>query len=135
VNVGFAIVAEDVFLAPTVFDADKKLAPEIASELAALTARASTGELTPPELSGATFTVFYPGAYGVMQSSPVINPPQAAALSAGAIRETPIVRDGVILPGQVMVATLACDNRILYGVQAASFLKWIKDLLEDPTSL
>jgi pyruvate dehydrogenase E2 component (dihydrolipoamide acetyltransferase) len=135
VNVGVAIVTDDSWIVPTVFDADLKRLGEIASELVALTRRAQAGELRPPELSGATFSVWYPGEHGVASSSAVIIPPQAGALAAGAVREAPVVRDGAIVPGEMMTVTLVCDHRILYGVQAATFLAGIKSRLEHPEVL
>jgi pyruvate dehydrogenase E2 component (dihydrolipoamide acetyltransferase) len=135
VNVGYVLLGEDAFPVPTLFDADQKSVAQLADELDGLAARARAGELTPPELSGATFTVFDLGALGVASGSAVIAPPQAAAVSAGAVREAPIVRDGAIVPGHVMSMTLACDHRILYGAHAATFLHAIQTLLEHPDTL
>jgi pyruvate dehydrogenase E2 component (dihydrolipoamide acetyltransferase) len=130
INVGVVLPAADDYAIPTVFDADRKAPAELAAELQSLAARASSGALTSPELAGATFTVAHIEAPGVGRVAPMVNPPQAAAVGAGAVRETPIVRDGAILPGHVLTLTLACDHRILYGGEAARFLATIKDLLE-----
>jgi pyruvate dehydrogenase E2 component (dihydrolipoamide acetyltransferase) len=112
-----------------VLDADRKSLAQLDEEIARLTERAA--ELSPPELAGATFTLSYPGALGVASSTPVIVPPQAAALAAGAVRAVAVVRDGAIVPGHAMTITLACDHRILYGSRAARFLTRIKALLEE----
>jgi pyruvate dehydrogenase E2 component (dihydrolipoamide acetyltransferase) len=133
VNVGVAIDTEDSYVVPTVFDADGKPLRELAEEIRLLTHRARDGALTPPELSGATFTVWNLGTYGVASATAVITPPQAAAIAAGAVRAGPVVRDGAIVPGETMTVTLACDHRILYGAQAARFLVRIKEMLEEAT--
>jgi pyruvate dehydrogenase E2 component (dihydrolipoamide acetyltransferase) len=128
VNVGVMIETEEGIVVPTVLDADQKSLAELATELEHLAVRA--GELSPPELSGATFTVSNPGHHGVARATPMIISPQAAALAAGAIRSVPVVRGATVVPGQVMTVTLACDHRILFGARAARFLGQIAALLE-----
>ena len=107
----------------------------IAAESRALAARVRDGTVTPPELSGGTFTVSNLGMYGITNFAAVINPPQAGILAVGAIVEKPVVRDGQIATAHVMPVTLACDHRILYGADAAQFLARIRDLLEKPVAL
>ena len=131
VNVGVVTVTDDAYLIPTVFDADRKPLDELNAEIEALSDRARQGKLAPPELAGGTFTVADFGAYGVGSVNAVINPSQAAALSAGATREVPVVRDGAIVPGCVMTLTLACDHRILHGAQAARFLARVDALIAE----
>jgi pyruvate dehydrogenase E2 component (dihydrolipoamide acetyltransferase) len=133
VNIGVTLETDDGFVVPTVLDADQKSMAEVAAELDRLSARAGDGELSPPELSGATFTVSNPGHYGVARATPIIISPQAAALAAGAIRSVPVVRGAEVVPGHVMTLTLACDHRILYGARAARFLGQIRSLLEQPS--
>ncbi|MGC1851502.1 MAG: dihydrolipoamide acetyltransferase family protein [Solirubrobacterales bacterium] len=135
VNVGVAVAAEDALVVPTVFDADRKGLRQIASESRELAAKVREGQITPPELSGATFTVSNLGMYGIEGFSAVINPPQAAILAVGAIEERPVVRDGEIATAHLMQVDLACDHRILYGAPAAEFLARIRALLEEPLSL
>ncbi len=135
VNVGIAVAARDALVVPTVFDADRKGLRQIASESRALAQRVRDGQITPPELSGATFTVSNLGMYGIDSFSAVINPPQAAILAVGAIKERPAVRDGELTPAHLMRVTLACDHRILYGAGGAEFLARIRALLEEPVSL
>jgi pyruvate dehydrogenase E2 component (dihydrolipoamide acetyltransferase) len=130
VNVGVVVAEEEAYAIPTVFDADRKSLSAVSDEITMLTERARTGELTARELAGATFTLSNPGALGVASAAPVIVPPQAAAVAAGAIRDVAVVRDGAILAGSAMTITLACDHRILYGAQAAQFLTRIQALLE-----
>jgi pyruvate dehydrogenase E2 component (dihydrolipoamide acetyltransferase) len=135
VNVGVAVAAADALIVPTVFDADRKGLRQIASETRALAAKVRDGQITPPELSGATFTVSNLGMYGIEGFSAVINPPQAAILAVGAIEERAVVRDGEISTAHLMQVDLACDHRILYGAPAAEFLARIRALLEEPLSL
>jgi pyruvate dehydrogenase E2 component (dihydrolipoamide acetyltransferase) len=135
VNVGVAVAAQDALVVPTVFDADRKGLRQIASESRALAQRVREGTITPPELSGGTFTVSNLGMYGIDNFSAVINTPQAAILAVGAIVERPVIRDGEIVPAHMLGVTLACDHRILYGAPAAEFLARIRTLLEEPLSL
>jgi pyruvate dehydrogenase E2 component (dihydrolipoyllysine-residue acetyltransferase) len=135
VNVGIAVATEDGLVVPTVFDADRKGLRQIASESRTLAQRVRDGQITPPELSGATFTVSNLGMYGIEGFSAVINPPQAAILAVGAIEERPVARNGEIATAHLMSLDLACDHRILYGAPAAEFLARIRALLEEPLSL
>jgi pyruvate dehydrogenase E2 component (dihydrolipoamide acetyltransferase) len=135
VNVGVAVAAADGLVVPTVFDADCKGLRQIALESRALAQRVRDAQITPPELSGATFTVSNLGMYGIEGFAAVINPPQAAILAVGAISERPVVRDGELVVAQLMAVTLACDHRILYGAEGAEFLARIRSLLEEPLSL
>jgi pyruvate dehydrogenase E2 component (dihydrolipoamide acetyltransferase) len=135
INVGIAVAAQDSLVVPTVFDADRKGLRQIATESRALAAKVRDGQITPPELSGGTFTVSNLGMYRIDNFSAVINTPQAAILAVGAIKQRPVVRDGEIVPGHLLGVTLACDHRILYGAPAAEFLARVRALLEEPLSL
>jgi pyruvate dehydrogenase E2 component (dihydrolipoamide acetyltransferase) len=135
VNVGVAVAADDALVVPTVFDADRKGLREIASDTRSLAAKVRDGSVTPPELSGGTFTVSNLGMYGVSNFSAVINAPQAAILAVGAITDKPVVRDGSVTTAHLLGVTLACDHRILYGAPAAGFLARIRGLLEEPLAL
>ena len=135
VNVGIAVSARDALVVPTVFDADRKGLWQIGNESRALAEKVRDGSITPPELSGATFTVSNLGMFGIDSFAAVINPPQAAILAVGAIRERPAVRDGEVRTARIMRLNLACDHRILYGAQGAEFLARIVGLLEEPFSL
>ena len=118
VNVGVVIAAEEIYVIPTVFDADRKPVMELAGELDALTAGARAGRLGSPAFSGATFTLWNAGAHGLRAASIPPVPPQAAALASGALH------------GGEATLTLACDHRILYGDTAAAFLNAISSKLE-----
>ncbi len=135
VNVGVAVAGQNALVVPTVFDADLKGLRQIATETRALAARVRDGSITPPELSGGTFTVSNLGMYGITNFAAVINPPQAAILAVGAIVERPVVRDGETATAHLMPVNLACDHRILYGAEAAEFLARIRALLEEPLAL
>jgi pyruvate dehydrogenase E2 component (dihydrolipoamide acetyltransferase) len=131
VNVGVVVATDDGYVVPTIFDADTHSLAELRELVDAATARAVTGQLTPPEQSGATFVLVDLGAYGVGRASTIIGPPHAATLAAGAVRDVAVVRGGDIVPGHAMTITLVSDHRILYGAQAARFLSRIGRLLEE----
>jgi pyruvate dehydrogenase E2 component (dihydrolipoamide acetyltransferase) len=135
VNVGVAVAAENSLVVPTVFDADEKSLGEIGREAHTLAERVRSGEITPPELGGGTFTVSNLGMFGVKSFTAIINPPQTAILAVGAVEQRAVVRDGEILPRHVMTITLVCDHRVLYGAEAAQFLARVRELLQAPTSL
>jgi pyruvate dehydrogenase E2 component (dihydrolipoamide acetyltransferase) len=136
VNIGVAVAAADSLVVPTVFDADRKSLREIARDTRALAERVRAGAITPPELSGGTFTVSNLGMYGVTDFTAVINPPQAAILAVGALAPRAVVGDeGELVARNTMNVTLACDHRILYGADAAQFLARIRALLERPLAL
>jgi len=136
VNVGVAVAAQDALVVPTVFDADLKGLRRIASETRALAARVRDGSITPPELSGGTFTVSNLGMYGISNFHAVINTPQAGILAIGELKAKPVVTEsGEIEARQLMGVTLACDHRILYGADGAIFLARVRELLEEPLGL
>jgi pyruvate dehydrogenase E2 component (dihydrolipoamide acetyltransferase) len=135
VNVGVAVAGQGALVVPTVFDADRKGLGTIAAEVRALAERVRSGAVTPPELSGGTFTVSNLGMYGMNRITPVINPPQAAILGVGEMEPRPVVRDGKVVVRHRLDLTLVCDHRILYGADAAQFLARIRELLEQPLRL
>jgi pyruvate dehydrogenase E2 component (dihydrolipoamide acetyltransferase) len=135
VNVGVAVAGEGVLVVPTIFDADIKPLEEIATETRRLAQRVRDGQVTPPELSGATFTVSNLGMFGVRSFTAVINPPQAAILAVGAVTQRALVIDGELAARHAMDVTLACDHRILYGADAARLLARLRELLEEPLAL
>jgi pyruvate dehydrogenase E2 component (dihydrolipoamide acetyltransferase) len=135
VNIGVAVAARDALVVPTIFDADRKSLGTIARESRAVAERTRAGEITPPELSGGTFSVSNLGMFGIHSFVPVINPPQAAILGVGAMEPTAVVLDGEVQVRTRMRLTLVCDHRILYGADAAEFLGAIRRRLEQPLSL
>jgi pyruvate dehydrogenase E2 component (dihydrolipoamide acetyltransferase) len=136
INVGIAVAAREALVVPTIFDADHKGLRQIASESRALAAKVREGTITPPELSGGTFTVSNLGMYGISNFGAVINTPQAGILAVGELKPKPVVTEsGAIEARQLMGVTLACDHRILYGADGAQFLARVKSLLEEPLAL
>jgi pyruvate dehydrogenase E2 component (dihydrolipoamide acetyltransferase) len=137
VNVGVAVAAQDALVVPTIFDADKKSLGEISRTARELIGKVRDGKITPPELSGGTFTVSNLGMFGIDSFSAVINPPQAAILAVGSLKKRPVVdqESGRIVARDMMNVTLVCDHRILYGADGAEFLARVRELLEKPLTL
>ena len=136
VNVGIAVAAQDALVVPTVFDADEKSLGQIARDARQVIEKVKEKTVTPPELSGGTFTVSNLGMFGIEQFTAIINPPQAAILTVGKLEKKPAVDDkGKLVARDQMVLTLVCDHRILYGADGAQFLARVKELLEQPLSL
>jgi pyruvate dehydrogenase E2 component (dihydrolipoamide acetyltransferase) len=135
INVGIAVAANDALVVPTIFDADKKGLREIAADARSLAGKVRDGGITPPELSGGTFSVSNLGMYGIKSFGAIVNSPQAGILAVGEIADRPVVKDGEIVPGKLMEMTLSCDHRILYGADGAEFLAEIKRILQEPLAL
>lgn len=131
VNVGVLVAAPTAYAIPTLFDADRRPLAELAEELVELSERARSGTLLAPQLSGATFTVSDLGTLGIDAGTPLIVPPQAAALAAGAVRVIPVIRNRDIVSGHVITLTLACDHRVVYGAAAAAFLLSVQSRLQE----
>ncbi len=130
VNVGVVTQIPEGPVTATVLDADAKSVAQLDAEVARLAARARSGELTPPEQAGATFTVEDLGEDGVHRAGGLVRPSQAAILTAGAIRAVPLVRAGAVVPGHQLTLTLTCDHRIVFGAQAAGFLARVTELVQ-----
>jgi pyruvate dehydrogenase E2 component (dihydrolipoamide acetyltransferase) len=134
VNVG-VIVPDVPASVPTLFDADRKDVRALAAERRTLEERVRAGTATPPELSGATFTVADLSAHGVRDFVPVVPLGQAGVLAVGAVEDRPVVRAGAVVAGRTLRLTLACDHRILHGANAAALLRRVRGLLERPLAL
>jgi pyruvate dehydrogenase E2 component (dihydrolipoamide acetyltransferase) len=136
VNVGIAVAGQDALVVPTIFDADKKSLGQVARDARALIEKVRDGKVTPPEVSGGTFTISNLGMYGIDRFSAVINPPQAAILTVGALKKKAVADErGRVVARDTMSLTLVCDHRILYGADGAQFLARVRELLESPLSL
>ncbi|MGH2848807.1 MAG: dihydrolipoamide acetyltransferase family protein, partial [Thermoleophilaceae bacterium] len=136
INVGVAVAAQDALVVPTVFDADRKSLGQISSDARAAAEKVRDKTITPPELSGATFTVSNLGMFGIELFTAIINPPQASILTVGKLAKQPAVDEsGRIVARDQMTLSLVCDHRILYGADGARFLARVKELLEQPLSL
>lgn len=132
VHVGVAVAVEDGLVVPVVRDADRMSVSQIGRETRELAAKARDGKLSAREMSGGTFSVSNLGMFGVDSFSAVINPPEAAILAVGAVRDEPVVRDGQVVPGKRMTVTLSVDHRATDGATAAKFLARLAELLQNP---
>lgn len=135
VNIGVAVAGDGILIVPTVFDADRKTVEEISAIVRDLAERARKGSIRAEELADGTFTVSNLGMYGVRRFAAIINPPQAAILALGAVEERVVARNGEPVVRPVMSAQLTCDHRIVYGADAASFLRELRAILEVPEIL
>lgn len=135
INVSVAVALDDGLTAPVIVDADKKSLGVIAAEIRELAGRAREGKLKQQELEGATFQVTNLGMFDVVEFGSIITTPQAASLAVGAVRQTPVVRDGQIVVGEMMFVTISADHRIVDGAIAAQFLQELKRLLQAPMSV
>ena len=137
VNVGVAVAAKDTLIVPTVFDADGKSLGEISRVTRELVQKVRDGKITPPELSGGTFTVSNLGMFGVDEFTAVINPPQAAIMTVGSLKKRAVVDEesGRVVARDTLTLTLVCDHRILYGAEGAEFLARVREILEQPLAL
>jgi pyruvate dehydrogenase E2 component (dihydrolipoamide acetyltransferase) len=136
VNIGIAVAAKDTLVVPTIFDTGSKSLGEITRAAHEAIKKVRDDTITPPELSGGTFTVSNLGMFGIDRFSAVINPPQAAILTVGAFKKKPAVDDsGRVVARDMATLSLVSDHRILYGADAAQFLARVREALEQPLSL
>ncbi len=132
VNVGVAVAVPGGLVVPVLQDADKTPLSEIASRSRELAGKARDGKLTLQEMSGSTFSVSNLGMYGVDSFAAVINPPDAAILAVGAMRQQPVVRDGEVVPRNTINLEMSVDHRAVDGAAGAAFLKELAEVLEEP---
>jgi pyruvate dehydrogenase E2 component (dihydrolipoamide acetyltransferase) len=135
VNIGLATATDEGLVVPVVRNCDREPLAGIVRQVRALVERAKRGRFAADDLSGGTFTVSNLGMFPVSRFAAVINPPQAAILAVGTIRDVPVVREREVVPGHEMSVTLSCDHRIIDGVLAGRFLRELKTLLERPLAL
>lgn len=135
VHVGVAVAVPDGLLVPVVRFADTKRLTEISGEVKDFVLRANDKKLQPQDWEGNTFTVSNLGMFGIDEFTAIINPPDSCIMAVGGIEETPVVKDGQIVPGNVMKVTLSCDHRVVDGASGAKFLKTFKKLMENPVLL
>ena len=134
-NVSFAVGTEKGLVVPVLKNADEMSFADIEKNIKDLSDKAKNGSLTIEDLQGGTFTISNGGVYGSMLSTPILNPPQSAVLGMHNIVERPVVVDGEIKARPVMFLALSYDHRIIYGKESVSFLKTVKENLEDPRRL
>lgn len=131
-DIAIAVSVPGGLFTPIIFEAENKSIKALSSEIKQLAERAKSGKLLPHEYSGGVFTISNLGMFGIDEFYPIINPPHAAILGVGAAVDRPCVRNGQVTVGKTLSLCLAADHRILDGVEAASFLKMLKGLLEKP---
>ena len=132
VNIGVAVAVEEGLLVPVVRFADTKQLSQIATEVKSLADKAKSKKLQPAEWEGSTFTISNLGMFGIDEFTAIINPPDACILAVGGIAQIPVVKNGTIVPGNVMKVTLSCDHRVVDGATGSAFLQTLKSLLEEP---
>ena len=137
INIGLAVAPSQGMglLVPVVHDADIKDLIQISIESRQVIERARSGRPAEGDLSGATFSISNLGMFGVDEFTAIINPPEAAILAVGAIKDVPVVEGARIVPGKVMRMTLSVDHRVFYGATAAQFMAEVKRLIENPVTL
>jgi pyruvate dehydrogenase E2 component (dihydrolipoamide acetyltransferase) len=135
VNMGIAVALDQGLITIVVSDADRKSLAQIAREARDIINRAKNGKARPEEMQGSTFTVSNLGMFDVEEFVAIINPPEAAILAIGSVRDVPVVRDGQIVPGQTMKVTISADHRVTDGAEAARYLREVKKNLEEPLRL
>ncbi|HIY77363.1 MAG TPA: 2-oxo acid dehydrogenase subunit E2 [Candidatus Sphingobacterium stercorigallinarum] len=134
-NIGVAMAVEDGLLVPVVRFADGKTLSHISAEVKDFAQKAKAKKLQPSDWEGSTFTVSNLGMFGIDEFTSIINSPDGAILSVGAIQQVPVVKNGAVVPGNVMKLTLGCDHRVVDGATGAQFLQTLKGLLEAPIRL
>ena len=135
VDVGIAVALEDGLVTPVVRNAHRMRIVDIAAETRALAKKARGRQLQPEEMAGSTFTTSNLGMFGIESFTAIINPPNAAILAIGTIRDVPVVEGGEVVPGKRMQLTLSCDHRAVDGATGARFLADVQALLEEPVTL
>ena len=135
VHIGVAISVEDGLLVPVVRFADQKGLQQISAEVKDYAGKAKAKKLQPADWEGNTFTISNLGMYDIDQFTAIINPPDACILAVGSIQQKPVVKNGAVVPGNVMKVTLSCDHRVVDGVAGAEFLKTFKSYLENPVMM
>jgi len=135
VHVAVAVAVDEGLLTPVIRHADRKGLGEISRETRELATKARNKELQPEDWSGSTFSTSNLGMFGIDEFTAIINPPNACILAIGAIRDTPVVRSGQVVPGKQMKVTLSCDHRVVDGATGAEFLATVRGYLEDPLTM
>ena len=135
IHIGVAVAVEDGLIVPVIRHADLKSVYQIAAEVKDLSQKARNKQLQPKDWEGNTFTISNLGMFGIEEFTAIINPPDACILAVGGIKQTPIVRDGQVVAGNVMKVSLSCDHRVVDGATGATFLQSLKNILENPVKI
>ncbi len=132
INIGVAVAVEEGLLVPVVRFADTKSLSQIAVEVKDYAQKAKDKKLQPSDWEGNTFTISNLGMFGIDEFTAIINPPDACILAIGGISQVPVVKNGAVVPGNIMKVTLSCDHRVVDGAKGSAFLQTLKSLLEEP---
>ena len=132
INIGIAVAVDEGLLVPVARFADTKTLSEIGVAVKGFAQKAKDKKLQPSDWEGSTFTISNLGMFGVDEFTAIINPPDACILAVGGIAQVPVVKNGQVVPGNVMKVTLSCDHRVVDGAAGAAFLQTLKSLLEEP---
>jgi pyruvate dehydrogenase E2 component (dihydrolipoamide acetyltransferase) len=135
VHVGVAVAVEDGLLVPVVRHADAKSLTQISAEVKDFAQRAKTKKLQPADWEGNTFTISNLGMFGIDQFTAIVNPPDSCILAVGGIQSVPVVKNGQVVPGNIMKLTLSCDHRVVDGATGSAFLNSVKAFLESPVTM
>lgn len=135
VNIGVAVAVPDGLLVPVVRFADTKGFAQIGAEVKDFAERARNKKLQPEDWAGNTFTISNLGMFGIEEFTAIINPPDSCILAVGGIKQVPVVKNGNVVPGNVMKVTLSCDHRVVDGATGAAFLQTLKGFLENPVTM
>lgn len=134
-DISVAVALEEGLITPIIRNADQKSLSQISAEIKELAIKARGNKLKLEEFQGGSITITNLGMYGIYEFSAIINPPQSAILALGKAIQTPVVRDGAIIIGNVIKATLSCDHRVIDGMLGARFLELFKQYMENPLSI
>lgn len=132
VHMGVAVAVDEGLLVPVVRFADTKSLAQINQEVKVFVDKAKNKKLQPSDWEGNTFTISNLGMFGIEEFTAIVNPPDACILAVGAIREVPVVKNGLVVPGHTMKLTLSCDHRVVDGASGSAFLQTLKAMLEEP---
>ncbi len=135
INVGVAVAVDEGLLVPVIRNTDLKGMAQISAEVKELAGKAKDKKLQPEEWEGNTFTISNLGMFGIDEFTAIINPPDACILAIGGIKQVPVVKDGAVVPGNIMKVTLSCDHRVVDGATGAAFLQTVKANLENPINM
>ncbi len=135
VNIGVAVAVEDGLVVPVLPFTDGMSLSQIGTSVRDLAGRAKNKKLLPTEMEGSTFTISNLGMFGITEFNSIINQPNSAILSVGAIVEKPVVKNGQIVVGNTMMLSLACDHRTIDGATGAQFLQTLKQYIENPVTM
>ncbi len=135
VHIGVAVAIPDGLVVPVIRFADTKSLTQISAEVKQYAQKAKDKKIQPDDMQGNTFSISNLGMYGIDEFTAIINPPDACIMAVGGIKQTPIVKHGQVVPGNVMKVTLSCDHRVVDGATGAEFLRTFKQMLENPVMM